>query len=247
MLADDVLERSNVTTTADAESGSDMLVIGVINQKGGESKTTMAVNLAATMASLFAFLGRVLLLDIDPQKSASFWVNRAGDKAGFDFTASTDPAILAQVRSLKKYAVVIVDTPGSLEGAEVLRSVIPKCDLVLVPTQNSALSFQPLKRTAKLATELNVPYRVVIGRVDPRNADKDVEQARKLLGEMGLTYMSAFIREYKIHSEAPLQGKVVTNIGWGPSARRARDDFEKLAREVVATLGIKGTNHNRKG
>lgn len=56
-----------------------MRTIAVTNQKGGSGKTTTAVNLAATLAEL---QHRVLLIDLDPQGSASAWMNRTNDARG---------------------------------------------------------------------------------------------------------------------------------------------------------------------
>ncbi|GJL70121.1 MAG: sporulation initiation inhibitor protein Soj [Nitrospirales bacterium] len=61
-------------------------VIAITNQKGGSGKTTTAVNLAATLGELKR---RVLLVDLDPQASASNWYGIAEEGKGL-FEAFTE-------------------------------------------------------------------------------------------------------------------------------------------------------------
>ena len=56
------------------QKGKDMIVISLLNRKGGAGKTTASVNLAAIFAHTYK--KRVLLADIDPQANATTYLNK---------------------------------------------------------------------------------------------------------------------------------------------------------------------------
>lgn len=57
-----------------ADNSGQMRVIAIVNQKGGTAKTTTAVSLAVALAELQQ---RVVLVDLDPQGSATLWLGHS--------------------------------------------------------------------------------------------------------------------------------------------------------------------------
>ncbi|MCJ2043482.1 ParA family protein [Methylobacterium sp. J-078] len=121
-----------------------MIVISVVQQKGGVGKTTLTVNLAGELKSRGS---RVVVIDADPQGSAVAW--SAPRKLGFEVLPQIlDTGKLAPwIRSVLKQSAdyVIIDTPSGL--GPVFDAAIDISDLIIVPCGPSSLDLNAARVT----------------------------------------------------------------------------------------------------
>lgn len=201
-------------------------IIAILNGKGGVGKTTTAVNLAAN----FAASKKVILIDADIQGSASWWFGRNENGMGFDLSQETDPKLLGNLPKIKGYDLVVVDTPPALRS-EALATVIAIADYLVLPTPPAAMDLAVLVETVKKAvTPVGVPHRVLLTKVDTRSIGEALEAQNTLL-RLGIPTFKTFIRAYKAHERAALEGVAITQ--WrGKQAREADLDYRRVVDEI---------------
>ncbi len=125
------------------------MIIGVLNQKGGVGKTTIAVNLAATLAMTGS---RVLLVDADPQGSAMAWSSAREADPLFPVVSMAKPTLHRDLPEIAKdYEVVVID--GAPRVNELGRAAILASDVVLIPVQPSPYDIWAAADTVALIRE----------------------------------------------------------------------------------------------
>lgn len=208
------------------KSSSPPKVLAVVNGKGGVGKTTTSINLAATLSEKY----RVLLVDADPQASATWWTNRSEKGIDFALVQETDPKLLGDLRKVKDYELVVVDTPPALHS-EALAAVIALADYLVLPTPPAPMDLAVLVETVReVVRPVGVAHRVLLTRVDPRSLAETLE-AQNTLMELGIPACHAFVRAYKAHERAALEGLPITQ--WrGKHAREAEADYRRVADEL---------------
>ncbi|WP_298353086.1 ParA family partition ATPase [Rhodoblastus sp.] len=125
------------------------MIVGVLNQKGGVGKTTVAVNLA----SCFSRSGQqTLLVDADPQGSALAWSGARQIDAEFVVVGMAKPTLHREIPALaRNYDIVVID--GAPRVNELGRAAIMASDLVLIPVQPSPYDVWAAADTVQLIRE----------------------------------------------------------------------------------------------
>jgi chromosome partitioning protein len=114
--------------------GRRAMIIGVLNQKGGVGKTTIAINIAAVFAT--DTKNRVLLVDADPQGSSMAWSAARESDPLFPVIGMAKPTLHKDLPELARdYDMVVID--GAPRVNELGRAAIMAADLVLIPVQPS--------------------------------------------------------------------------------------------------------------
>ena len=226
------------------------LVHVIANQKGGVGKTTVTVNLAAVVADTMGSTPTdtpVLGVSTDPQASMLEWATRVGDALPFDFEqCHDDPGLLSKLRGIRKYKHIFVDTPGTLENQAILEEVLRQADDVIVPIEPEPLAFSPAARTIQsVIIPSGVPWRVLINNWDPRDGEMDLSQTRQYLAAKHYPMFNTVIRHYKLHTRASAEGVTVVQYAKNRVALEARQDFFKLALEILGSSSGGQPKHAR--
>jgi chromosome partitioning protein len=198
-------------------------VISLTSFKGGVGKSTLAVNLAGTLA----LNAPTLLVDEDPLQSCYQWAKQNG--------SLPMPVLLpeeVQKSDLSASRYLLVDTEGRPK-LEDLSELIRSSTWTLIPCGTSGLEIDGTLRLIDALRNADAELekvKVVITKAPPVGTVG--QQARDALREAGIPVANRVVRSYVAHQRAAELGVLVKDVA-DPRAPQAWADVLELAMEVV--------------
>lgn len=139
-------------------------IITISQQKGGTGKTTLAAQLAVGFKNIY---NKILIVDIDPQGSLSYWYNLRCDNLenpDIDSIKMAGWKASSELNRLKNsYDLILVDCPPHTDTDT--KTVIRTADLVIIPLQASPTDLWATKTTIEFAQNEDKKIILVLNRV----------------------------------------------------------------------------------
>jgi len=223
-------------------------VVTVFNQKGGCGKTTVAMHLAGTMA-LRGYT--TLVIDMDPQGTASRWASSAPDGRSFPASvislAPMEGKMHREVKNqVEHYDVIFIDCPPAMNSAAPSSAMLIS-DLALIPVVPSPGDIWAAEAAKKLVETAQVNNESLISRLVPNMVQKSTSLARELLevlaDDPAFPVIPRHLGSRSAFRECQILGATVHSV---PRAAAAIDEVEAMTDDVLDLLGL-SSNKKRKG
>ena len=213
-----------------------MTIIGLINQKGGVSKSTTSIHLAYWLS--VKKKKKVLLIDADSQKSSSQWIDGIDKEIPVSILQSPDE-ILEQLPDLSRnYDYVIVDGPASL--SEATRAILFRCDVAVIPTQPTGVDLRSASDAMRLVKQAQsvrggLP-KALIFLSRAVKGTKLKEEAISLLSQIpDSQFLKAVIHQKQAIADTSGQSATVWDLS-GTAAAESGQEYNSLFKEILSLL-----------
>lgn len=218
-----------------------MPTIAFANPKGGAGKTTAALLLASELAAKGA---QVTIIDADPERWISQWGALAGKPANIQIISTvTEDTIVDLIDEASRTSqFVVVDLEGT--ASLMVANAIGMADLVIIPTQGSAMDAKGGAKTIRLIRNQErmarrpIAHSVLLTRTSAAVTSRSLRNVQEQLAKGDINVFMTPIVERAAYRDifdfggtlATLDPKTVSNLD------KARDNAREFAGEVLAKL-----------
>jgi chromosome partitioning protein len=232
-----------------------MKIVALISQKGGVGKTTLTTALAVEASRQGQ---QVVVFDLDPQASASFWQDTrqemsretaqkgpsslsdkgAPHACGEIAVTATPAARLPHLIEAARKAgcdLVLIDTPPFAK--DIAYEAAQLADIVLIPSRPAVLDIMAMCKTVELVKHHRKPFSVVLTFCPPQG--KEVEDAVQVIAQLGAPLCPVRMGQRIAYSRAQQTGQSAQEIdAEGKAAAEMKQLYTYICRNVYTHTDI---------
>lgn len=218
-----------------------MPTIAFANPKGGAGKTTAALLLASELAAKGA---KVTIIDADPEKWISQWGALAGRPDNILIIGNaTEDTIVDQIDdSLRTSQFVIVDLEGT--ASLMVANTIGMSDLVIIPTQGSAMDAKGGAKTIRLIrnqermARRRIAHSVLLTRTSAAVTTRSLRNVQEQLAKSGVdVFITPIVERAAFRDIFDFGGTLASLDPFNVSnLEKARENAREFVGEVIAKL-----------
>lgn len=199
-------------------------IVTVLGRKGGIGKTCTAVHVATYLSGV----GPTMLIDGDPNRSATGWSKRG--ELPFEVCGVAQAA-----RRMVECEYVVMDTEAQ-PSREDLEDLADGAHFLVLPTPPDVLALEVLQKTIGDLQDLRRGggFKILLTMVPPWPS-REGEQARQALLDAELPVFESQVRRLAAFPKAALEGVPVYKIK-EPRARLGWKDYQRVGEEMISAI-----------
>jgi chromosome partitioning protein len=201
------------------------VVVGLVSQKGGTGKSTLARALGAVVAHAGL---KVRIADLDPQQHTVLEWERTRDhnRVAPTLDVSSFATVGQALAGADDDELVILDAPA--RASRRTQQIAEAADLVVQPSSGSLDDLRPAVVLFHELVEAGIPRERLVFALCRTLTQAEDDAARTYLGKAGYAVLAGAIPERAAHREAHNRGEAVTEV-----KRRKDDDHVERLMEAL--------------
>lgn len=195
-----------------------MKILAIVAQKGGVSKTTIATCLAVEAVRQGL---RVLVIDLDPQATATFWSDLRQDPEP-DVISIQPVRLPAALKAAEEAGadLVIIDTPPT--SRDIAYTAADVANFVLVPFAPKIFDVKAIANTVQIVKQTGTPY-ALVGSLVPPQGNETTEAQDITTNDLDSDFCPVTLGNRKAYYRAQAKGCAAQEGAFDPDGKATEE------------------------